>query len=284
MNNENNNNNNQNNNYVKPQNVDLSNVNIDKSNENALNRERDNIIKASVQVNNSVNETQAKIVNNTIKVKKRNPIVSFLIGAFFITIAGVLAYFGFRLLRTYITYDDAKHTTTTTTTQKVNYFANYTYDTTKLRRFQNDSSILFIMPSGTSSKARYIYVEYSSDGSLKEESGTYNIKDRTITLVSDNATQKIYDIESSNLKSGDTYLNMSDQEYKYYSNKSGDTESILIVNASVNKTFAYFYDTNNNIFTNFKETTSSIDLENGMLFTKSGNDLIYNGLTYNYIQ
>ena len=114
-----NDNNSQNKNYVTPEKVDLTKVEVNQENKGALNRERDNIISASIQANEAIDEKSAAVVNNTIKVKKRNPFISLLIGLFFISIAGVLAYFGFRLLEDYIKKDDAKYTTTTTTTKTI---------------------------------------------------------------------------------------------------------------------------------------------------------------------
>ena len=37
-----------------------------------INRERENIVKATIDANNSINEEQVKTVNNKIKVKKKN--------------------------------------------------------------------------------------------------------------------------------------------------------------------------------------------------------------------
>lgn len=282
MNNENNNN--QNNNYVTPEKVDLNKVVVDKSNEGALNRERDNIISASIQANDAIDEKMAKDVNNTIKVKKKNPLISLLIGVFFVGIACVLAYMGFRLLQGYIKYDDNKHTTTTTTTQKVNYFANYTYDSNKLRKFQNDNSILILLPTMLTNLSRYIYIENGVDGLLKEEEGTYNIKDGTIILVSDNSTQKIYNIEENNLKGGDIILNMYDQEYKYYINKTSNIDGILIVNANQDKKFAYIYDVNTHKFADYTESSANITLSTGEIYTKSGFNLVYNDITFVYAE
>ena len=161
-----NDNNNQNKNYVTPEKVDLTKVEINQENKGALNRERDNIISTSIQANEAIDEKSAAVVNNTIKVKKRNPFVSLLIGLFFISIAGILAYFGFRLLEDYIKKDDAKYTTTTTTTKKVNFFENYTYDETKLRKYQNENSILILFPN-TFSISLYCNVLASAPTSAK---------------------------------------------------------------------------------------------------------------------
>lgn len=284
MNNENNNNNNQNNNYVTPEKIDLSKVQIDKSNENALNRERDNIISASIQANEAIDETKAKNVNNTIKIKKKNPVVSLLIGLIFIGIAIFLAYVGFRLLQNYIKYDDAKHTTTTTTTQKVNYFANYIYNENKLRKFQNDSIILILFPNLLTSGSRYIYVQKGENGLLLEEEGTYTISDRLLVLSSEAYTQKTFNIDESSLINADIVLNMADQEYKYYLNKTDASESVLLVNATLNANFAYTYDLNSHGFLEYTETMSDISLSNGAVYAKSGQNLIYNGFTFTYME
>lgn len=282
MNNENNNN--QNNNYVTPEKVDLTNVNVENNNNGTLNRERDNIVSATIQANASIDETSAKTVNNTIKVKKKNPALSLLVGVLFIAVACILAYFGYRLLEGYIKYDDAKHTTTTTTTKKVNYFANYTYDLTKLRKFQNATSILILMPELKNGILRYIYTEKDGNNIITEEEGTYNITDKTIYLTSDSFTEKTLTIEESSLRNNEIKFSMYDQEYKYYVNKTDGIEGLLIVNATLNETFAYLYDNNIHEFSNYTETSTDITLNNGHVFVKSGTDLLINNITYSYVE
>lgn len=279
-----NNNNNQNKNYVIPDKVDLSKVTVDKSNDGALNRERDNIISASIQANQAINEKSAKDVNNTIKVKKRNPIISLLVGLFFICLAGILTYFGFKLIKDYIKYDDALHTTTSTTTAKVNYFQKYAYDFSKMRKFQNDSTILILFPTIASTSSHYIYANKDVSGILKTEEGTYNIQNKQITLIKGDGTENVFYIGESNLSYGENSLSMYDQEFKYYISESEERNSILVLNGNVNASFAYYYDGNNNTFAEFTETQNDISLGNGYIFTKAGSSLEFNGLVYEYAE
>ena len=279
-----NDNNNQNKNYVTPEKVDLTKVEINQENKGALNRERDNIISASIQANQAIDEKSAAVVNNTIKVKKRNPFVSLLIGLFFISIAGILAYFGFRLLEDYIKKDDAKYTTTTTTTKEVNFFENYTYDETKLRKYQNENSILILFPKMAFNNYRYIYTEKDESGVIKYEEGTYNIQNKTIKLVSSEATSNTFNIGESSLEYGEQQLSMYDQELKYYIKQNQEIESILIINGTVDNSFAYYYELDNHFFSEFTESLTDITLNNGVIFNKSGNTLNYNENVYEQVQ
>lgn len=279
-----NNNDNQNKNYVIPDKVDLSKVTVDKSNDGSLNRERDNIISASIQANQAIDEKRAKDVNNTIKVKKKNPIISLLVGLFFICLAGILTFFCFKLIKNYIKRDDAKHTTTTTTTEKVNYFQKYAYDFGKMRKFQNDNTILILFPLLASNEYHYIYASKDVSGILKTEEGTYNIQDKQIALIKSDGTENIFYIGESNLSYGETSLSMYDQEFKYYINENEERNSLLVLNANVNASFAYYYDSSNNTFAEFTETQNDISLSNGYIFTKTGTTLEFNGLVYRYVE
>lgn len=278
----NNNNNNQNNNYVTPEKVDLSKVTVDQTNATMINRERDNIISATIQANEAIDEKKAKTVNNSIKVRKRNPIVSLLIGLFFIGVAGGLAFAGYRLLDDFIQKDDAKHTTTTTTTQKVNNFELYVFDKTRLRKFQGNDQILILLPTLTQNDLRYIYITTSASGIIKREEGTYTIQNRFITLTSTEATHSKFEIQESALEYGDLTLNMYDQEVKYYVKKSPEIESLLIINGTANNTFAYMYELGNHNFYDFTESATDITLVNGPVFVKEGININNNGNIYEY--
>lgn len=278
----NNENNNQSKNYVTPEKVDLSNVPVNNTNNNMLNRERDNIIIAATQANNAIDEELAKDVNNSIKIKKRNPFISFLIGAFFIGVAGALAFVGYRLLNDYITKDDAKYTTTTTTTKKVNNFELYLFDKTKLRKFQNSDKILILLPTLTLNDNRYIFVSISKEGILKREEGTYNIQNNVISLISTEPTETNINITEDSLNYEDMSLNMYDQEVKYYEKKSEEIESILIMNGTADNSFAYLYELGNHAFYDFTESADEIALSNGQIFKKEGININSDGMIYTY--
>ena len=73
-----NNQDNRENNIVNPELVDLNKVQVENQ-DNMLNRERSNIVSASIQANNAIDEKKALDVNNEIKIKKVNPIVKILV-------------------------------------------------------------------------------------------------------------------------------------------------------------------------------------------------------------
>ncbi len=279
-----NDNKNQNKNYVIPEKVDLEKVKVENNNNGALNRERDNIISASIQANQAIDEKSAKDVNNTIKVHKKHPLVNILIGLFFIALAGVLTFFGLKLVKGYIKYDDARHTTEKTTTEKINYFQKYVYDNERMRKFQNDNTILILLPTLASNEYKYIYANKDVDGILKTEEGTYNIQNKQISLFNSESIENTFFIGDSNISYGELSLAMYDQEFKYYISKNDGIDSLLVLNAKVDSSFAYFSDSNNHMFANFTETQNDISLSNGYIFNKVGTNLEFNGLTYIYVE
>ena len=279
----NDNQNNEKNNYVIPESVDLSKVNVDTKEDNSLNRERDNIISASIQANQSINEESAIKVNDSIKVEKRNPIVSLFIGILLIGFAAFLAFLGYKLLSEYIKKDDTKYTTTTTTTHEVNHFYEYISNFSILRKFQNDNNILILLPRMSSNIDRYIYFSISSNGIINKEEGTYNIKNEVIGLASTLDDYKTFILSDKALVADGVILNMYDQEVKYYRSNSDTTTKLLIINGTSLNEIAYYYEDDNYGFHNYIETGQSITLDNGQVFTKTENDIINNGETFKYV-
>ena len=86
----NNNNQNNNDNIVTPTQVNLNNVQVDPNQDNFLNRERENIVSATIQANQAIDKTQAKEVNNEFKIKKNNSLVATLIIGIGLIVAVVL--------------------------------------------------------------------------------------------------------------------------------------------------------------------------------------------------
>lgn len=278
----NNNNDNKENNYVIPEQVDLTKVNVDQTNKGALNRERDNIISATIQANDAINEKQAKVVNNSIKVKKRNPFITFLVGLIAISLASVGAYLGFKLMDNYLKNEENKTTTTTTTTQAVNHVALYTSNRNKVRKYQNEDTILLLTPKMSGLVDTFIYLKKGTGGIISQELGTYNINEDTIDLLGNNGKKYVYNVTREGLISSEETLNMYDSEMKYYTYRNETTTELLILNATLNNEIAYYVSTsgNNGLFT-FTETDNAITLDNGTVFTKNGMNIQVNGLTLN---
>lgn len=277
--NENNNNNNNNNNYVMPEKVDLSKVNVNQNNNNMLNRERDNIVSATIQANQAINQNQASSVNNAIKVQKRNPIVNFLIVLVLFIGAGYLAYLGYRLTSKYIEADDAKHSTTSSTTTKANPFPTYVYKRDIARKFQNDTMTLILVPVTHDFSYRYILFTKNDEGIINKEEGTYDLKNNTLGLNSTDGNYRLFIVDDHNLSCDGVALEMYDSEMKYYKYQDDNSTIILLLNGAIKYELAYYY--NNGVFSlyNYTEDASSITLENGEVFTKSGFTVINNGYT-----
>ncbi len=131
---------------------------------------------------------------------------------------------------------------------------------------------------------RYIYTEKDESGVIKYEEGTYNIQNKTIKLVSSEATSNTFNIGESSLEYGEQQLSMYDQELKYYIKQNQEIESILIINGTVDNSFAYYYELDNHFFSEFTESLTDITLNNGVIFNKSGNTLNYNENVYEQVQ
>lgn len=278
----NNENNNQNNNYVTPESVDLSKVDVG-TNDNALNRERDNIISASIQANSAINEESAKVVNNSIKFKKRNPIISIFIGIFFIGIAVLLSYFCYSLITEHLKKDEEAPTTTTTTTAPVNNFLDYIGNYGKLRKFQNNNTILILLPTLVDNNKIYIYLNISDEGIIIQEQGTYNIINGVLGLSSTDNYYRTYKVAEDALVTDGVRLNTYDEEVKYYVAMNEEIESILIINNTLFNEIAYLYDGTSQNFYKYSETDDAVTLENGQVFIKNGDVIINNDITYYYV-
>ena len=92
-----NNQDNRENNIVNPELVDLNKVQVNNQ-DNMLNRERSNIVSASIQANNAIDEKKALDVNNEIKLKKVNPIVKILVIIFAFILAGIGIFYAMNLV------------------------------------------------------------------------------------------------------------------------------------------------------------------------------------------
>lgn len=276
----NNNNDNNKNNYVTPEQVDLSKVTVDQTNKGSLNRERDNIISATIQANDAINEGEAKVVNNAIKIKKRNPILTLLVGLIAIILAGAGAYFGYKLMDDYLKFQDNKTTTTTTTTQVINHVSIYTNNRNKVRKYQNDDTILILTPKISGLLNTYIYLKKNNDGIISQEIGSYNISDEVIDLIGNNGEHHVFVISNKGLVTDGVILNMYDSEMKYFTYSNESTAELLILNATLNSEIAYYVSTSgiNGLF-KFTETADAISLENGTIFTKNDMNINKNGIT-----
>lgn len=274
------------NNYVMPQNIDLDKVEVNNNQDNMLNRERDNIVSATIQVNQSVNEKKASTVNNQISIKKAHPFFRMLFVIFLLGIAIFLSYLVYKLASKAMNYDNNVTTTTTTTTSPTNKISNYLNKTSKVRKFQSDDNIIILSPSGYdlySNASYFMNLTTSENGILEYHTGTYTINGEQLTLKYANNQEKIYEVSSSGLVEGERKYQIFDTEMKYYSYKSEEETKLLIINGTLKNEFALFIESNassvNTTAINYTETTENITLDNGLQFIKNGNLLNYEKLS-----
>lgn len=274
MNNQNNGNvnnmNNLNNNVVQPQ------------ADTMLNRERDNIVAATIDANASIDEKKALDVNNQIKNKKVNKFVIFLAVLFAIIVIVVAGYGIVKLTNKAMTYGDEPTTTSTTTKQsEESKFMSYLNDETKIRKFQGDNYILVLCPSGidltSANRKYYILLNISANGLLNAKYGAYTLNEGVLKL--DNQATPIGD-------NGITYnnetLKIYDTEMKYYQYKDNTRSYLLFINGTLKNEQYFFVDsstTTNVKLGTYKETLDSITLNDNTVFAKVNNDVTYNNYT-----
>lgn len=270
-----NNQDNRENNIVNPELVDLNKVQVDKQ-DNMLNRERSNIVSASIQANNAIDEKKALDVNNEIKIKKVNPIVKILVIIFAFILAGIGIYYAMKLVNKIMTYDDPVTTTTTKViTTPISKIANYTNNTNIIRKYQSQNHILLLAPT-INDKMNYLYLEINEFAVLNVYQGTYNIideginSDRFTLLYGENA-----------LLNGDERLEQFDTEFKAYMNK--EKNKILIINGTPKYEYAMYIDNDIIVSSKFNETEESINLETGEVFTKNNMMVTINNDTLEYV-
>lgn len=247
-----------------------------------LNRERDNIVAATIDANASIDEKKALNVNNQIKQKKVNKFVIFLAVLFAIAVI-IIAGFGIvKLTNKAMTYGDESTTTSTTTKQsEESKFLSYLNDETKIRKFQGDNFILVLCPSDvdltSANEKYYILLNTSDNGLLNAKYGTYTLNEGVLKL--DNQETSIGD-------NGITYnnetLKIFDTEMKYYQYKDNTRSYLLFINGTLKNEQYFFIDsstiTNVKLGT-YKETLDSITLNDNTVFTKVNNDVTYNNYT-----
>ncbi len=275
MNNENNNSNN----YVAPKSVDLNNADLREASD-ILNRERTNIVSATLQANSAINAEDAKVVNNAIKVKKKNPLINALIVIISLIVGGALIFFALKYSKEFI--DKGEEPTTTTTTTRLNMHTkvlNYLTDLSKVRKFETSSRILFLLPGNfdlVNNSLYYFSIDKNEASVINQTYGTYTIVDEALVL--DNNER--FEITEGGISQNDIILNIYDDEYKYYYSKNEGYNSLLLINGTL-KCETSLYLTSDTISTNiimsgYQETQDSIILSNGTVFSKQDKVIVDN--------
>lgn len=285
-NNPNPNNVNQVNNVVNPTPVNNSGVintngNVQEA-DTMLNRERENIVAATIDANANIDEKKALNVNNQIQHKKMNKFIVFLAVLFAVIVIAIAGFLIVKLTNKAMTYGDDETTTTTTTkASEESKFLSYLNDTTKIRKFQSDNYILVLCPSGLDlvnpSKDYYILLNTSEDGLLNAKYGAYTLNEGVLNLDNENVT-----ISDSSITYNSESLKIYDTEMKYYYYKDANRSYLLYINGTLKNEQYFFIDSSTTTITKlgkYVETTDSITLNDETVFTKVNDDLTYNNYT-----
>lgn len=267
------------NNYVAPKSVDLNNADLSEASD-ILNRERTNIVSATLQANSAINAEDAKVVNNAIKVKKKNPLINALIVIISLIVGGALIFFVLKYSKEFI--DKGEEPTTTTTTTRLNMHTkvlNYLTDLSKVRKFETSSRILFLLPGNfdlVNNSLYYFSIDKNEASVINQTYGTYTIVDEALVL--DNNER--FEITEGGISQNDIILNIYDDEYKYYYSKNEGYNSLLLINGTL-KCETSLYLTSDTISTNiimsgFQENQDSIILSNGTVFSKQDKVIVDN--------
>lgn len=263
-------------------NTNAFNNNMNNQTDTMLNRERDNIVAATIDANAAIDEKKALDVNNQIKHKKTNKFVIFLAVLFALVVIIAAGYGIVKLTNKAMTYGDETTTTSTTTKQsEKSKLLSYLNDETKIRKFQSDNYILVLCPSGidltVANRKYYILLNISDNGLLNAKYGAYTLNEGVLKL--DNQEIPIGD-------NGITYNNESlkifDTEMKYYQYKDSTRSYLLFINGTLKNEQYFFLEsatTTNVKLGTYKETIDSITLNDNRVFTKVNNDVTYNNYT-----
>lgn len=277
----NNQNNDNNNNYVIPQSIDTT--NDIPHNDTMLNRERDNIVSATIQANSAIDKRQATEVNNEIKIEKRHGYMFVVVIVTVIVVSIAVGFVIYKLTSSVVKYSDDKHSTTTTTitTSPLDRFNSYLRDYSKVRKFVGDNYILLLTKDGIdlkNNKEYYLLLHTSDEGLIENKYGTYTIENNKVKL--DNSS---YEYNQEGIKYNDELLKIYDSEMKYYQYKDNEISYLLIINATMKNEFSMFISSNkDNVdvkLQTFKETDSSITLGDNTVFAKVENNITYNNYT-----
>ncbi len=247
-----------------------------------LNRERENIVVATIDANANIDEKKALNVNNQIQHKKMSKFVIFLAVLLAIALIAIAGYGIVKLTNKAMTYGDEPTTTTTTTKlSEESKFLTYLQDSTKIRKFQGTNYILVLCPSGldltNSNKDYYILLNISANGLLNAKYGAYKLNEGVLKL--DN--QEI-EVGANDLKYNNESLKIFDTEMKYYMYKDNTRSYFLYINGTLKNEQYFFLDSSTTTTTKlgtYRETIDSITLNDNTVFAKVDNGLTYNNYT-----
>ena len=207
--------------FVTPTPVDTSGeVNKDDS---MLGRERENIINATNQVNNSINKDMIAETNSKYKIKKTPLIVRFVAIVLTVLILFFVSFYAIKYSKKFI--EAGNVTTTTTTSSPLERAKEYWNKDTVRKYVDKDGSVYMFIPK---EYGEFVYnISFSIDGP-SAIMGTYD--DNEVSLTMDD----VYELKVSDkgLMLDDIELTISSGEFKYYTYKDESTTAMLLINAS----------------------------------------------------
>lgn len=277
-------------NIVTPEKVDLSKVQVN-NNDNMLNRERDNIVSATIQANRAIDKEKARNVNDSIKVKKMNPIIMFFAVSAVIIVAALLSLVVLQGVKKAMTFDDVTTTTTTTTKQtELSKQLAYLNDFNIVRKYQSEKQVLLLTPKSydlSNNKYFYMLIGLGEKASTSIEFGTYYVKGDVVKLEEHNAKIiRELSVVDEGLSLNNEVMKKFDTEMKYYQYKGDNEAELLLINGTLYNEHAMYITstktgTKYNVY-KFEETKEYIKLEDGTLFTKDGMNVKKENKTYNF--
>lgn len=275
------NNNEEKNNVVSPTSVDLSQINIS-DNDTMLGRERENIVKATIEANDAIDEKKAIKVNDSIKEKKMNPLLRAVIVILLLTLTCAIAYFAIAFVKSVGKDGNEDIPTTTTKRSELAKIQDYINDFSRMRKFQDDNTIILLSPKSfdlVNGLNYYLLINYTEEGIKDTSYGTYSVDEENVKLTATNSPEVSYKITDKGISLNGAILNIMDSEMKYYEYKSKNETKLLIINGTLKSEYAMYIESNLNdtkvITTPYVETMESITLNTGLVFKKVNNKLKY---------
>lgn len=256
--------------YVTPTPVDTNGA-VEPT-DSMLGRERDNIINATNQVNNSVNKDMIAETNSKYKIKKTPFIVRFIAVVLTVLLIFFVSFYAIKYSKKFI--EAGNVTTTTTTSSLLDRSKEYWSKNTVRRYVDNDGSIYMFVPKDYGG---FVYNISSSVDGPTTIMGTYDDKEVALTM------DDIYEIQISDkgLKLDDKELTISSGEFKYYTFKDDTTFAMLLINASSGLLQGVYINNGSVIEGKYMEYPDYIELKGSQgsyIFQKEDNIVSYNGV------
>ena len=285
-------NNNQQNNYVIPTQVN-TNTNPMPQQDNMLNRERANIVNATVMANENIDQKKSTEVNNRYNIKEKSLIQKFLTYVLLVMIVLVfmiLAFKGLKKVGDQVMAEEETTTTVTTTQSAREHTFDYIDNMTSLRKFVGKVSndlyyVLLLLPNGVevhSPSTHHFVLVTIKDGKTitSVQDGTYRMVSGNLELITSDKRSLVYEIGDKCLMSGENKLLIDDDQMKMYEYNGSNEGKSLIVSTFSSLSFGILVESDISVTTIYGNTctedSTQIILDGKDPFSKiDGNKLKY---------